>query len=110
MTLDPSTFDALADRELHGLLGALDHLDGVEAELSLGVLQIAFEAGGAEFVVNSHRAAGQIWLAADRSAWHFDPSVDGGAWRSSKPPHEELRDVLTEKLSARLGRDIVLTR
>lgn len=103
--MDETTFDAAADRALRGLLRALDDLDGVEAELEMGVLTISFEKG-ADFVVNSHRAAGQIWMAADRTAWHFDPDAAGARWTSSKAPHEELRSALGEALSRRLGRPV----
>ncbi|MCC6647421.1 MAG: iron donor protein CyaY [Polyangiaceae bacterium] len=108
MTTDDAGFDLLADRTLTSLVAALDREDGVEAELSMGVLTISFDAGGAAFVVNSHRAAGQIWLAADRAAWHFDP-VDGGArWVATKPPREELHAALSAALSRRLGRAVEL--
>lgn len=110
MTLDEKTFDDLADRELTALVRALDLEDGLEVELTLGVLKIAFEAGGPEFVVNSHRAAGQIWMAADRNAWHFDPASTGEAWTASRPPHDDLRAVLAGALSARLGRPVRLPR
>lgn len=108
MTIDDTRFDQLADRTLGALVGALDRLDGVEAELSMGVLTISFDAGGAPFVVNSHRAARQIWMAADRSAWHFDPQDDGARWVASKPPHDELWSALGAALARRLARPVSL--
>jgi CyaY protein len=105
--MDEPTFDAAADRALRGLVSVLDDLDGVEAELEMGVLTISFE-NGADFVVNSHRAAGQIWMAADRTAWHFDPDATGEKWHSSKVPHEELRTALGDALGRRLGRAVQL--
>jgi CyaY protein len=104
--MDEARFDLLADKTLRNLLGALDALD-IEAELELGVLKISFE-DSPDYVVNSHRAARQIWMAAERAAWHFDPSEDGSRWVSSKPPHEELHDALAAVLSRKLGRAIVL--
>ena len=105
--MDETMFDEVADRELQGLVRELDSLDGVEAELEMGVLTVTFEEGQA-FVINSHRAARQIWMAADRTAWHFDPDTTGGAWTSSKPPHEPLRPALARALSKRLGRSVSL--
>jgi CyaY protein len=105
--MDEPTFDAAADRALRALVRDLDDLDGVEAELEMGVLTISFEKGS-DFVVNSHRAAGQIWMAADRTAWHFDPDAEGERWQSSKAPHEELRAALGEALGRRLGRPVTL--
>ena len=103
--MDETTFDAAADRELRALLHELDNLEGVEAELEMGVLTVSFESGQV-FVINSHRAARQIWMAADRVAWHFDPRGDGDAWAGSKPPHEGLRVALSGALSKRLGRTV----
>lgn len=105
--MDEARFDLLADQRLKSLLKALDELDGVEAELELGVLKISFD-DGPDFVVNSHRAARQIWMAAGRTAWHFDPAEDGARWVSSKPPHEELLAALDDALSKKLGRAVAL--
>lgn len=105
--MDETMFDEVADRELRGLVRVLDTLDGVEAELEMGVLTVSFEAGPA-FVINSHRAARQIWMAADRTAWHFDPDATGAAWTSSKAPHEGLRLALEGALTKRLGRTVSL--
>lgn len=105
--MNESLFDEVADRELRGLVRDLDAVDGVEAELEMGVLTVTFEAGPA-FVINSHRAARQIWMAADRTAWHFDPDATGSAWTSSKAPHEGLRPALSGALSKRLGRAVSL--
>ena len=108
--MDEARFDHLADRTLKALVAALDGIDDIEAELELGVLTISFE-DGADFVVNSHRAARQIWMAADRTAWHFDPREqgEGVSWVGSKPPHEELHAALAAALSKRLGRAVELT-
>ncbi len=108
MAIDDARFDQLAERTLGALVSALDLEDGVEAELSMGVLTISFDAGGPPFVVNSHRAARQIWMAADRTAWHFDPDDDGARWLASKPPRDELRDALSAALSRRLARPVTL--
>ena len=107
--MDEAHFDLLADRTLKALVTALDGVDDIEAELELGVLTISFDEGP-NFVVNSHRAARQIWMAADRTAWHFDPHEHGAAvtWDSSKPPREELHAALAAALSRRLKRPVQL--
>jgi CyaY protein len=107
--MDENRFDALADATLNALLQELDGLDDLEAELSQGVLTITFESG-APFVVNSHRAARQIWFAADRTAWHFDPDAEGSRWTGTRPPHEELWDVVSAAVGRRLGRPVSLRR
>lgn len=106
--MDDTTFDRIADKTLRSLLASLDEIDGLEAELEQGVLTIAFERG-APFIVNSHRAARQIWMAADRTAWHFDPDASGSSWNSTRAPHDELRSALQAVLAGRLGRPVSLS-
>lgn len=106
--MDDSTFDDLADTTLHRLLTALDGVDDLEAELSQGVMTIVFEDGGPPFVVNSHRAARQIWMAADRTAWHFDPDATGARWATPRTPSDELWTALSAALSRRLGKTVSL--
>jgi CyaY protein len=57
-------------------------------------------------VINSHQAAGEIWVAARSGGCHFRPNgedrwVDGRSGR-------ELRIVLAEQLSAQAGRPVPL--
>jgi CyaY protein len=96
--------------ELSRLVDALDALDDgdVEAELSADILNIEF-SDGAKFVINSHRAARQIWVAAEHSAWHFDWNPQAQRWIAGKTG-EELWDVVERALSARLGSDVQLKR
>jgi CyaY protein len=104
--MDADTFDKLADAELHHLervLGELDP-DELEVELASGVLRLTL-ADGQEIVVNSHRAAGQIWMAAFRQAWHFSPTEEMGRVRW-KTETEELRATLARVLGERLGKEI----
>ncbi|MEM1031956.1 MAG: iron donor protein CyaY [Myxococcota bacterium] len=100
-------FEKAADVELHRLVEALDEVgDAIDAELQMGVLNIVFESG-TKFVVNSHRAARQIWMAADRRAWHFD--LRDGRWLTS-PEDQELWHELSAVLSSELGRTVQLVR
>ena len=72
-------FDRAADRELHALERVLSELDPdeVDVELSSGVLTLTL-GDGQKVIVNSHRAARQIWMAAFRNAWHFTPQPGEG--------------------------------
>ncbi|MEM9694065.1 MAG: iron donor protein CyaY, partial [Myxococcota bacterium] len=74
----------------------------LEAELQMGVLSLQFE-DGVKFIVNSHRAARQIWMAANRSAWHFD--WNDGQWVTEG---EELWSALSRALSDKLNRSVDL--
>jgi len=103
--LSEARYVELASAELLKLLTALDELgEQVDCELASDILSIEFE-DGAKFVVNSHRAARQIWMAAGTTAWHFDPVQ--GTWIASKTG-EELWSVLAAQLSTKLGRPIEL--
>jgi CyaY protein len=104
--IDEPTFERLADQTLKKMVDGLadSEDDAFDADLESGVLTIKFE-DGARYVVNSHRAARQIWMAADASAWHFE--WDGQRWKSTKGP-EELWSLLADRVSKRIGRAFVL--
>lgn len=106
--IDELTFDVEADRMLHALEVSLNELDGIEADLESGILSIEFEDGG-KFVVNSHRAARQIWMAAGAQAWHFDVDPSTSRWTATKTG-EELWACLEEQISKKLGRPTRLER
>ena len=106
--MDEKTFDRIADDELHLLdkqLGDFDP-DEVEAEMSAGVLTLTLGAGD-KIIINSHRAAGEIWMAAFRHAWHFAPKDEAGTWKW-RTATDELHAALGRVLSQKLGRPINL--
>jgi len=105
-TLTEPEFEKRADHDLQKLSRALDEVDDLEADLQMGVLTITF-TDGARYVVNSHRAAKQIWGAAERNAWHFDPQEDG-RWVASKNG-DELWSTVERLLTTKLGRPVKLT-
>ncbi len=104
--MDENQFDHIADEELRRLSRSLDGFDPdeLEADLSMGVLTITL-GDGQRVVINSHRAAGQIWMAAFRKAWHFSPREEAGAW-TWRTADAELHDTLSRLLSERFGRDV----
>ena len=104
-TLSEPEFERLADEELRHLIGALDEAsDDLEADLQMGVLSIVFD-DGTKYVVNSHRAARQIWMAAEKRAWHFD--YDGERWLAAASG-DELRSTLSAGLARKLGAPLSL--
>jgi CyaY protein len=100
--MDEASFDRVARDELHEIENAFTDIDpdDVEVTTSDGVLRLDLR-DGTKIVINSHRAARQIWMAAIASAWHFDPSSDG-TWRASKTG-EELRPTLARLVRERIG-------
>ncbi len=95
-------FDHAAREELAALEDAFSDVDpdDVEVSTSDGVLRLDLR-DGTRIVINSHRAARQIWMAAVASAWHFDPTSDGG-WRASRTG-DELRPTLAKLVRERIG-------
>jgi CyaY protein len=107
--LGQTEYELRAAPELGALLDALDRIgEEVDAELASGVLTLEF-GDGTRYVVNSQRAARQIWLAAERSAWHFDWHEARAAWISSKTG-EELWETLGRLVAKKLGRPVKLLR
>lgn len=103
--MDDTTFDEMARDELRHLEDRLADVDpdDVEVSTSDGILRLDLR-DGTKIVINSHRAARQIWMAAISTAWHFDP-VDGGGWRASKSG-DELRSTIARLVKERVGLDL----
>jgi CyaY protein len=105
--LSEQAYEEAADRALRALERGIGEIQGdLEVDLASGILTVEFE-DGEKYVINSHRAARQIWMAAERSAWHFDHR--DGRWVSSKGG-EELWSTVEGVLSRKLGRAVALPR
>lgn len=105
--MNRSEFTSRATKMLERIdrtLGALEH-ESLDVQLSGDVLTLSFE-GGSRYIVNAHSAAGQIWLAAERSAWHFDYVGERDAWVASKNG-DELLTTLGNLVGSRL--DVAVT-
>lgn len=105
--MDEADFDRVARDELHSLEDAFANVDPDDVEVSTtdGVLRLDLR-DGTRVVINSHRAARQIWMAAISTAWHFDPNPEGG-WRASKTG-DELRPTLSRLIHERIGLKLAL--
>ncbi len=98
-------FDKLADamlRRIERAVSAFDP-DEVDVEMSGDVLNLTL--GSQKIVINRHRAARQIWMAAQRKAWHFDPDAAGKVWKTGDA---ELVATLEAVLASLLGRSVRL--
>lgn len=104
--LSEREFEHVADQALHALEKALGEVDPIEIDLSMGVLTLEFP-DGTKYVINSHRAARQIWMAAERNAWHFDFQKQNSRWTSAKDG-AELWSTVEGVLSRKLGRPLTL--
>jgi len=103
-------YEAAAVPELAALIAALDSLENAEfePELAADILTLEF-SDGTRYVVNSHRAARQIWMAAERQAWHFDFRPETRLWVAAKSG-DELWATLSRVLTNKLGASISLAR
>ena len=103
--MDETTFDHVAREELRHIEDAFAEVDPDQVDVSTsdGVLRLDLR-DGTKIVVNSHRAARQIWLAAVASAWHFDPAGDG-RWIAAKSG-DELRATISRIVRERIGLDV----
>ncbi len=97
-------FERVADESLRALEGALEDLDGLEVSLEMGILTLEF-ADGTRYVINSHRAARQIWMAAELRAWHFDYQQATRRWIAGRDG-DELWSALAGVTSRKLGRPV----
>ena len=107
--MDDTRFDKIARDELSHIEDMLMDVDpdDVDVSSSDGVLRLELR-DGVRIVVNSHRAARQIWMAAVASAWHFDPDPVDQRWRTKGDNAEELRATLTRVVKDRIGINIAL--
>ena len=104
--MDRSLFATESERALAHIEGAIAALDTdeVDPDLAADVLTLEF-SDGAEFVINAHSAAGQIWMAAGTSAWHFDLDPASKRWVASRTG-EELMATVARVVGDKLGRPV----
>jgi CyaY protein len=110
MSISEQDYEARALPELRALVDALDALElpGLECELASDILTIE-HSNGDRYVVNSHRAARQIWMAAERNAWHFDWDDQRASWVAKKSG-DELWGTLSRVLTTKLGQPVRLSK
>ncbi len=104
--MDEQRFDKLAAETLKHLERVLTNVDGLEADLSSDILALEFE-DEKKFIINSHRAARQIWVAANANAWHFSYDEVSGNWIDTRGG-AELKALLSETISRKLGRSFAV--
>ena len=104
--MDDTEFEVLADQALARIESAIEEC-GVDADIDLkegGVLEIEL-GDGAKLIVNRHRAAREIWVAARSGGFHF--RWDGAAWRDSRDG-AELFAALSRLLTLHCGQPVLL--
>jgi len=99
--VDEQAFRAHVRTTLGRIHDAVDALptDAVDLRIGDGVLTLEFDGGGS-WILSQQVPVQELWLAADRQAWHFAASPDGWRERTSGEPLEAL---LGRLLTTRLG-------
>jgi CyaY protein len=107
--ISESEYVDLAQKELAQLVNVLDDIasDDLDCELENDILTLEL-SDDKIYVINSHRAARQIWMAAERKAWHFDWVPEKKAWIAEKTG-EELWAMVRKVLSPYVSADAVET-
>ena len=104
--MNDTDFEKLADATLARVESALEEC-GLDADIRLkegGVLEIEFD-DGAKLIVNRHRPAREIWVAARSGGFHF--RWDGAAWLDSRDGGE-LFAALSRLASLHSGQPVQL--
>lgn len=105
--MDERQFEALAGEALQAIERSLEQ-SGVDADFELkegGVLELEF-ANGSKIIVNRHRPAREIWVAARSGGFHF--RWDGAVWRDTREG-TDLFGALSKLVSAQSGTGVILS-
>lgn len=91
---------------LQALLDQVDAIDTdlIDPSLTPGTLTIRFE-DGAVFLLSQQTPTHELWLSAERKAWHF--VREGGRW-IERDSAEALATVLGGLMGQRLGAPVLL--
>ncbi|MDO4682082.1 MAG: iron donor protein CyaY [Lautropia sp.] len=87
-----------------GIEGAAEAGDvDVEVSRSGNVIEVEFE-DGAQMVINTHEAAGEVWVASRRAGYHFRQG-DDGRWVDTRSG-VELLALISAEVSAQAGKPL----
>lgn len=104
--MDEAQFEKLAEGALERVESAFE-ASGLDVDLELkegGILEVEF-ADGAKLIINRHRAAREVWVAARSGGFHF--RWDGTAWRDTRSG-TELLAALSALAAEHAGRPVEL--
>jgi len=102
--VNESIYHKLADIKLEELFEYAENLDGdelLEVDLSMGVLNIANDAGK-EFVINKHTPTRQIWVSSPYSGasyFAYDDAKQGWYHTRNKQAGAEIAQELSQELA-----------
>lgn len=105
--MDEREFDAIADLMMASLEQAVEaEPGGIDFEVKPGgIIEVECD-GGSKVIINKHRAAREIWIAARSGGFHF--RYDDGNWVDTRDGIG-LVERLSQCLSEQAGRRITLS-
>ena len=101
-----TAFRHAVEELMDGLLDQLDQLDAdaLDPTVTPGTLTLRFETGDT-FILSQQTPTHELWLSAERKAWHF--VREGGRW-IERDSAEALATVLGGLMGQRLGAPVLL--
>jgi CyaY protein len=102
--MDERVFQELAAEAFRAIGDALDAVDAdlVDFDSAGDVITLTLRRTH-KCVVNTQRAAGQIWLAAHARAWHFSWNPSVGRWLDDKGNGDELLATIARIVESASG-------
>ncbi|MDO5055794.1 MAG: iron donor protein CyaY [Lautropia sp.] len=108
--MSESTFSlqvaGVLDALVEGIEQAAEAADAdIEVNRSGNVIELEF-ADRSQMVINSHEAAGEVWVASKRGGFHFRPAGEG-RWQDTRSSRA-LLDVLADEIAFHAGQPLSL--
>jgi CyaY protein len=106
--VEESVFQELAGDVFRAVGDALENVDSdlVDYESTGDVVTLTLRRGQ-KCVVNTQRAARQIWLAASTQAWHFSWDPSAQKWLDDRGRGDELLATIASVVREASGVDLV---
>ena len=105
MDIPEPRFRALVAETMESLFEQLDEVevDDIDPVLSAGVFSCVFEFDGTTFVLSQQVPVRELWLSANRRAWHF--RHDGATW-AERDTGEDMLALLNRLYSEKLDHTV----
>lgn len=110
-SMSESTFSlqvaGVLDALVEGIERAAESADAdIEVNRSGNVIELEF-ADRSQMVINSHEAAGEVWVASRRGGFHFRPGSESGQWLDTRS-NRGLLELLADEISFHAGQPVSL--
>lgn len=101
-TMDEKDFIRLAETTLAEIESAVENVDELDFELKPGgILELELD-NGSKIIINQHRIAQEIWVAARSGGFHFRWNATQATWHDTRDG-TELKQKITALLKEQGG-------